>query len=99
MSPIRSTFVSTTAVIVAAFAVVAMMSTTSRQVEAFAPLPTPRWTVGGVNQQIVNVRTLNMGFFSDEERKALTRDSEPEDYFQTYVVVAGLVSAVAVVVC
>lgn len=26
---------------------------------------------------------LNMGFFEEKERDALTRDSEPEDYFQT----------------
>lgn len=26
---------------------------------------------------------LNMGLFEEQERDALTRDSEPEDYFQT----------------
>ena len=26
-----------------------------------------------------------MGFFNDEERKPLTRDSEPEEFFATYV--------------
>ena len=26
---------------------------------------------------------LKMGFFEEKERDALTRDSEPEDYFQT----------------
>jgi hypothetical protein len=29
------------------------------------------------------VITLKMGFLNDKDRDALTRESEPEDYFQT----------------
>jgi hypothetical protein len=30
-----------------------------------------------------SMSSLKMGFFDEKERNALTRDSEPQDYFQT----------------
>eukprot|EP00529_Nitzschia_sp_RCC80_P034705 CAMPEP_0113493464 /NCGR_PEP_ID=MMETSP0014_2-20120614/28605_1 /TAXON_ID=2857 /ORGANISM="Nitzschia sp." /LENGTH=122 /DNA_ID=CAMNT_0000387327 /DNA_START=129 /DNA_END=497 /DNA_ORIENTATION=- /assembly_acc=CAM_ASM_000159 len=81
-----NTFVSTVVVAVVV-AVVAMSGSNQQQVDAFAPGPVAQHRthqgVGVVNSQIVNVKTLKMAFFNDEEPKKLTRESEPEEFFST----------------
>jgi hypothetical protein len=49
---------------------------------AFAP-PVGQTTTSNRVFDNGHVAPLNMGFFNDKERDALTRDSEPKDYFQT----------------
>lgn len=81
MSPLRTTplMLSSFVVVVAFFGV-----------DLATAFCAPVVRVVGVHLQktTTDVRTLHMGFFNDEERKSLTRDSEPEEYFQTYVGVA-----------
>mmetsp|Transcript_16415 Transcript_16415/g.40049 ORF Transcript_16415/g.40049 Transcript_16415/m.40049 type:complete len:108 (+) Transcript_16415:161-484(+) len=82
-----NTFVSTV-VFAVVVAVVAMSGSNQQRVDAFAPGPVAQRThhgAGVVNSQIVNVKTLKMAFFNDEEPKKLTRESEPEEFFSTYV--------------
>ena len=81
MSRTTTTFV--LAVVVAAIAVMSSGGTIQQyQVDAFA---TPRPSVVWSQQRVVAGSPLKMGFFNDEERKPLTRDSEPEEFFATYV--------------
>mmetsp|Transcript_16416 Transcript_16416/g.40050 ORF Transcript_16416/g.40050 Transcript_16416/m.40050 type:complete len:122 (+) Transcript_16416:161-526(+) len=80
-----NTFVSTV-VFAVVVAVVAMSGSNQQRVDAFAPGPVAQRThhgAGVVNSQIVNVKTLKMAFFNDEEPKKLTRESEPEEFFST----------------
>ena len=82
----RSTTNTTTfilAVVVAAAVAVMSSGGTNQhhQVDAFA---TPGPSVSS-QQRILAGAPLKMGFFNDEERKALTRDSEPDEFFATYV--------------
>ena len=63
--------------IIACFAMVALL--VAPFTSAFAPAHPMAQTM-----RKTNVVDLNMGFgMGDEEPKALTRENEPEDYFQT----------------
>ena len=90
-----SRFTTSTFVFAVVVATVAVMSpgginNQHHQVDAFA---TPGPSVSSQQRRVFASSSstkgagtvLKMGFFNDEERKPLTRESEPEEFFATYV--------------
>ena len=87
MSRSTSTTITSVLAVVAAVVVVVAMAGGNheqlQQVEAFAP-PAPVTSQRAAGRGM-DIKTLKMGFFSDEEPKKLTRESEPDEFFATYV--------------
>ncbi|KAL3944103.1 MAG: hypothetical protein SGBAC_001834 [Bacillariaceae sp.] len=60
------------------FLIATVLATALLSVSGFAPVASTVQTTRATNNVV-----LNMAVFEEKERDALTRDTEPEEYFQT----------------
>lgn len=61
------------------FLIATVLATALLSVSGFAPVANTVQTTRATKNNVV----LNMAAFEEKERDALTRDTEPEEYFQT----------------